>query len=166
MKKATPRRTALRKGGDLVVLKLGGELLEDPERMAGVAKLIARASARSTLVVVLAGIQDPGNYYAAKLRRNPSGQARVSFIRWKVVNGVPGPEAILPLEMRLPSNDQYTVKVDVRGDQIVTTLQGKVIDRWTDDTFTKGGFAYANQNTERGEIVTTTIGMVKGVPAR
>lgn len=111
-------------------------------------------------------IQDPGNYYAAKLRRNPSGQARVSFIRWKVVNGVPGPEAILPLEMRLPSNDQYTVKVDVRGDQIVTTLQGKVIDRWTDDTFTKGGFAYANQNTERGEIVTTTIGMVKGVPAR
>lgn len=105
-------------------------------------------------------IQDPGNYYAAKLRLNPTGKARLSFIRWKVVNGVPGPEAILPLEMRLPSNDQYTVKIDVRGDQIVTSLQGKVIDRWTDETFTKGGFAYLNQNTERGKVVVTTIGMI------
>ncbi len=111
-------------------------------------------------------IQDPGNYYAAKLRRNATGKARLSFIRWKVVNGVPEPEAILPLEMRLPSNDQYTVTIDVRGDQIVTSLQGKVIDRWNDDTFTKGGFAYTNQNTERGKVVVTTIGMIKSAQAR
>ncbi|MEP7366692.1 MAG: hypothetical protein ABI972_25830 [Acidobacteriota bacterium] len=110
-------------------------------------------------------MQDPGNYYAAKLRTNPTGKARLSFVRWKVVNGVPGPEAILPLEMRLPSNDQYTIKIDVRGDQIVTTLQGKVIDRWNEDTFSKGGFAYTNQNTERGRIVVTTIGMIKKSPA-
>lgn len=111
-------------------------------------------------------IQDPGNYYAAKLKRNATGKARLSFIRWKVVNGVPGPEAILPLEMRLPSNDQYTVTIDVRGDQIVTSLQGKVIDRWNDDTFTKGGFAYTNQNTERGKVVVTTIGMIKSASAQ
>jgi len=105
-------------------------------------------------------IQDPGNYYAAKLRRNPSGKARLSFVRWKVENGVAGPEAILPLEMRLPSNEQYTVKIDVRGDQIVTSLQGKVIDRWSDDTFSKGGFGYSNQNTELGKVVVTTIGIL------
>jgi len=108
-------------------------------------------------------VQDPGNYYAAKLRKNAVGTARLSLIRWRVTNGEAGPETVLPLEMRLPSNEQYTVKVDVRGDQIVTTLQGKVIDRWTDSSLTKGGFAYLNQNNERGKIVVTTIGMVRAV---
>lgn len=106
-------------------------------------------------------VQDPGTYYAMKLRKNPTGTARLSLIRWRVRGGEAGPEMVLPLEMRLPSNEQYTVKVDVRGDQVVTTLQGKVIDRWTDSTLTKGGFAYLNQNNERGKIVTTTIGMVR-----
>jgi len=106
-------------------------------------------------------VQNPGNYYAAKLRRNATGAARLSLIRWRVTNGEAGPETVLPLEMRLPSNEQYTVKLDVRGDQIVTTLQGKVIDRWTDTTLTKGGFAYLNQSNERGKIVVTTIGMVR-----
>jgi len=111
-------------------------------------------------------IQDPANYYAAKLRMNPSGSARISYIRWKVVNGVAGPQTILPLEMRLPSNDQYTIKLDVRGDEMVTTLQGKVIDRFTDSAFTKGGFAYTNENTERGKVLATTIGMLKASSAR
>lgn len=106
-------------------------------------------------------VQNPGNYYAAKLRRNATGTARLSLIRWRVTNGEAGPETVLPLEMRLPSNEQYTVKLDVRGDRIVTTLQGKVIDRWTDGTLTKGGFAYLNQNNERGKIIVTTIGMVR-----
>lgn len=106
-------------------------------------------------------VQNPGNFYAAKLRRNATGTARLSLIRWRVTNGEAGPETVLPLEMRLPSNEQYTVKLDVRGDQIVTTLQGKVIDRWTDGTLTKGGFAYLNQHNERGKIVVTTIGMVR-----
>ena len=105
-------------------------------------------------------VQDPANYYAAKLRLNPTGKARLSFLRWRVVDGVPGPETVLPLEMPLPSNEQYQVKVDVRDSRIVTSVQGTVIDSWTDGTFTKGGFAYTNQNTERGRIALTTIGVL------
>ncbi|MCC6294188.1 MAG: hypothetical protein IT164_16180 [Bryobacterales bacterium] len=105
-------------------------------------------------------VQDPANYYAAKLRLNPTGKARLSFLRWRVVDGVPGPETVLPLEMPLPSNEQYQVKVDVRDSRIVTSVQGTVIDRWTDETFSKGGFAYTNQNTERGKISLTSIGVL------
>src|SRR5262245_4738309 len=47
-----------RKASAPVVLKLGGELLEDRTRVQGVARLIARASTRSQLVVVHGGGKD------------------------------------------------------------------------------------------------------------
>ena len=53
-KKAAPRK----RGKAIVVLKLGGELLEDRARMKDVARLIARAARRSTLVVVHGGGKD------------------------------------------------------------------------------------------------------------
>lgn len=59
MTAARKGKAARRKpGSGIVVLKLGGELLEDRERMKGVAKLIAGAAKRSTLVVVHGGGKD------------------------------------------------------------------------------------------------------------
>src|SRR5262245_62018008 len=47
-----------RKSGAPVVLKLGGELLEDRARLEGVARLIASAAKDQTLVVVHGGGKD------------------------------------------------------------------------------------------------------------
>ena len=59
MRAVTKLKSARRAtGSGVVVLKLGGELLEDHDRMKKVAKLIARAARRSTLIVVHGGGRD------------------------------------------------------------------------------------------------------------
>lgn len=104
-------------------------------------------------------MKDASNYHAAKLLYTPTAKTRLNLVRWTVKNGVPGEKTWIPVDGPLPANGRYVVRVDVRGNSFATRVQGRQVDRFTDSTFPAGGFGFANENTERGKIESTSAGI-------
>lgn len=83
---------------------------------------------------------DLRNYVALKLMIVSDGPIpEVALIRYPVINGIAGAarQQILPLDLR--SDSVYRVQTEVRGDYIAVTVQGKVVDSWTETRLRKGG---------------------------
>jgi hypothetical protein len=93
---------------------------------------------------------DLENYYATKLSLTGSGPSpRAEIVRYVVLDGKVYDRIELPLPLRLLDGATQHVKVDVRGSYFVTSINGRVVDSWSDRRLKRGGVGFF---ADKGEV--------------
>lgn len=106
---------------------------------------------------------DPENYYAMKLMTVTGGLSpKVALFKYLVVNGKQTQVGRLPIDIAVGADTVFDVRVDVRGNQFTTYIQGRQVDSWTDDQLKVGGAGFLNEREERGRVKTVSIRYLSG----
>jgi hypothetical protein len=106
---------------------------------------------------------DPENYYAMKLMTVSAGLSpKVALFKYLVANGRQTQVGRVPIDMTLRPDTVFNVRVDVRGPQFTTYIQGQQVDSWTDDQLKTGGAGFLNEREERGKVKTVSIRYLSG----
>ncbi len=96
---------------------------------------------------------DVKNYYAARLEITRGGPLPiVELVRYAVINGRAGPKKSIPLPMQARLDTIYRVRVDVLGNDFVTTVQGQVVDVFSDDRLPRGGVGFFSDTGEDARL--------------
>ena len=86
---------------------------------------------------------DTQNYYAMKLVVSTHGTAAgYSIIHYAVIDGHQKLKIELPLPIIASSKTMLRVRQEIRADQFTTYLDGRLVDTWSDATFTRGGIGF------------------------
>ena len=96
---------------------------------------------------------DLRNYYALKLTIIGDGPVpEVALIRYPVINGVAGAasQQVLPIDVR--ADTVYRVQTEVRDDYYAVTVQGKVVDSWTDARLKRGSIGLFSGKGELARV--------------
>jgi hypothetical protein len=102
--------------------------------------------------------QDSENYYVTKLVITRSGPLpSVSLVRYAVIKGKEGPHVQTPLPMSVRNDTLYLVRVDVQGSNFTTSVQGQVVDAWTDDRLKRGGVGFFSPKGEQSLLRWITV---------
>ena len=97
--------------------------------------------------------QDPKNYYGMKFAViEPGLRPMIAIVHYPVVGGKRGRPTSIPLNVMVHNNTAYHIAVDVRGDHIVTSIEGQEVDTWIDDTLGKGGIGFFAEAGERSRL--------------
>ncbi len=96
---------------------------------------------------------DVMNYYAARLEVTRGGPLPiVELVRYAVINGKADPRKSIPLPMQGRLDTIYRVRVDVLGNDFVTTVQGQVVDVFSDDRLPRGGVGFFSNTGEDARL--------------
>jgi hypothetical protein len=97
--------------------------------------------------------KDFRNYYAAQISiQKPGPLPSVVLTRYAVIDGKEGPRTTVPLPLNVTNDSLYRVQVNVRGSDFVISIQGRVVDLWTDDRLADGGVGFFSGKGERGVL--------------
>ncbi len=97
---------------------------------------------------------DASNYYAAKIVIEKVGPPPVAaLVRNAVANGKPGPRVRTPILFHVQPNMQHHVRMSVSGNQFLISLDGQVVDSWTDGRFGTGGIGFFCDKGEKASIL-------------
>jgi hypothetical protein len=106
---------------------------------------------------------DPGNYYAMKLMTVSNGLSpKVALFKYLVANGKQTQVGRVPIDLAVRPDTVFNIRVDVRGPQFTTFLQGQQVDSWTDDQLKVGGAGFLNEREERGKVKSVSIRYLSG----
>ena len=106
---------------------------------------------------------DPENYYAMKLATVSSGlTSKVALFKYLVTNGKQTQVGRVPIDLTVRPDTSFSVRVDVRGPQFTTYIQGQQVDTWTDDQLKTGGVGLLNEREERGQVKSVSIRILSG----
>jgi hypothetical protein len=93
---------------------------------------------------------DINNYYAASIAiRKPGPLPSVYLVRYPVIGGRAGQKTETLLPMYLRTDTLYDVLVTVQGDNFTITVNGQLVDTWSDSRLKSGGVGLF---AEKGEI--------------
>jgi len=92
---------------------------------------------------------DPRNYYATKLTMGRAGPLpNAGLVRFIVLDGRERERVELPLPLTLESGVDYRVRVSVRGNRFLTSVNGQLVSSWTDARLTRGGVGFFSDDGE------------------
>ena len=110
---------------------------------------------------------DPDNYYAMKLMTVANGLSpKVALFKYLVANGRQTQVGRVPIDLTVQQDTVFDVRVDVRGPQFTTYLQGQQVDSWTDDQLKTGGAGFLNERDERGKVKSVSIRYLSGAAGK
>jgi hypothetical protein len=110
---------------------------------------------------------DPDNFYATKIHINKQdGRQRAEIIRYVMDAGRPVAKKQLPIPLVVVENMVYGVRVAVRGDRFVTTVNGQVVDSWSDQRFPRGGVGFFADPGEKALLRWVAVSEPKGMIER
>jgi hypothetical protein len=69
-----------------------------------------------------------------------------------VVGGKRGQRVETPLSMMIHNNEPYHVAVDVKGNRVVTSIEGQEVDSWSDDAIKVGGVGFFSEVGESARL--------------
>jgi len=96
---------------------------------------------------------DTENFYAAKISVAKAGPLPVlSLVRYPVIGGHQGPKVEIPIRLLLHNNTPYRVQLTVRGNGFSTSIEGQLVDFWTDDRLQTGGFGFFSDTGESARV--------------
>ncbi len=97
--------------------------------------------------------EDEQNYYAMKLAvTEPGPRPLVALVRYAVVDGKRESHGEQPLQVMMHNNRPYRVSVDVKGNRFLTSIEGQVVDSWSDDRLKSGGVGLFTEGTEKARV--------------
>ena len=92
---------------------------------------------------------DLHNYYATKLvMTHPGPLPNAGLVRFVVLDGRERERVELPLPLTLESGVDYRVRVSVRGNRFLTSVNGQLISSWMDSRISRGGVGFFSEEGE------------------
>ncbi len=86
---------------------------------------------------------DLQNYYATLLTIvKTNGQPETTLVRYQVVGGQESERVRIPLHVSLMAGQPIRIEEDVAGSGFTTSVEGEVVDSWTDDRLRAGGIGF------------------------
>lgn len=96
---------------------------------------------------------DTQNYYGMKLTViEPGLRPVIAMVHYPVVGGKRGRPVQIPLNVMVHNNAPMQVAVDVRGNKLLTSIDGQLVDTWIDDTLVAGGVGFFSEANERARL--------------
>jgi len=96
---------------------------------------------------------DEQNYYGMKLAVTaPGPRPLVALSRYTVIDGKRESRGETPLQVMMHNNRPYRVEVDVKGNQFLTSIEGQVVDSWSDDRLKSGGVGFFTESSEKARL--------------
>jgi hypothetical protein len=96
---------------------------------------------------------DEQNYYAMKLAvTEPGPRPLVALMRYQVIDGKKESRGEAPLQVMMHNNRPYRVSVDVKGNHFLTSIEGQVVDSWSDDRLKTGGVGFFAEGSEKARV--------------
>ncbi len=93
------------------------------------------------------------NYYAMKLKViEPGLRPVIAVVHYPVVGGKKGRPVEIPLNVMVHNSRPMQVEVDVRGNKLLTSVDGQLVDTWIDDTLVAGGVGFFSETGERARL--------------
>jgi hypothetical protein len=92
---------------------------------------------------------DLHNYYATKLVMNrPGPLPNAGLVRFVVLDGRERERVELPLPLTIERGVDYRVRVSVRGNRFLTSVNGQLISSWLDSRISRGGVGFFSEDGE------------------
>jgi hypothetical protein len=96
---------------------------------------------------------DLRNYHVVKIvTTRPGPLPRISILHYAVVNGKEGPHHETPIPLSVTASTLYRGQLDVNGRFFTLSLEGKIVDFWTDDRLSSGGIGLFSGKGELARI--------------
>jgi hypothetical protein len=96
---------------------------------------------------------DTMNYHAMKLTVVEAGiRPFVALVQYNVVGGKSGHRTQTPLNIMVHNNRPLQFDVDVRGNRVVTSIDGEEVDSFVDNTLVAGGVGFFSDAGERARL--------------
>ena len=96
---------------------------------------------------------DAMNYHAMKLTVVEAGiRPFVALVHYNVVGGKSGHRTQTPLNIMVHNNRPMQFAVDVRGNRVVTSIDGEEVDSFLDNTLVAGGVGFFSDAGERARL--------------
>lgn len=96
---------------------------------------------------------DEQNYYGMKLAvTEPGPRPLVALVRYAVIDGKKESHGETPVQVMMHNNRPYRVEVDVRGSRFLTSIEGQVVDSWSDDRLKTGGVGFFTEGSEKARL--------------
>ena len=93
------------------------------------------------------------NYYAMKFKVvEPGLRPIIAMVHYTVLGGKQGRRVEIPLSVMVHNNEPYHVAVEVKGNRMVTSIEGQEIDSFTDNTLTSGGVGFFADAGEKARL--------------
>jgi hypothetical protein len=87
--------------------------------------------------------RDNQNYYAMKMTLiEPGLRPVVAVVHYPVVHGKRGQPVSTPLSIMMHNHEPYHIAVNVKGNRVVTSIEGQEVDSFTDDSLKTGGIGF------------------------
>lgn len=97
--------------------------------------------------------KDVRNYYANKIViTKPGPLPAASLIRYAVINGVEHNRASTPLRMVLRRDTLYRVQMFVKGADFSTSVNGQMVDSWSDNRLRAGGVGFFAESGDQASL--------------
>jgi hypothetical protein len=110
---------------------------------------------------------DLHNYYATKLvMTRPGSLPNAGLIRYIVLDGRERERVELPLPLTIERGVDYRVRVSVRGNHFLTSVNGQLVSSWTDSLLSRGGVGFFSESGESALLKWVTVSERDSVLAR
>jgi hypothetical protein len=97
--------------------------------------------------------KDENNYYVAKLTiARPGPLPIVDLVHYPVTNGKEGPKVSVMLPFSVQNDTLYQVEMNIRGDAFRASVNGHVVDSWTDGALRAGGVGFVSGKGEAARV--------------
>jgi hypothetical protein len=97
--------------------------------------------------------RDLQNYYAMKFTIvEPGLRPIIAMVHYPVVGGKKGRAVEVPLSVMVHNDTPYHVAVEVKGNRVITSIEGQEVDRWIDDTLASGGVGFFSEAGEQARL--------------
>jgi len=98
-------------------------------------------------------VKDTRNYYCLKLEKRGDGPSgTVQLVKFAVVNGEEQPHRLVELREPLRAGQPFRVRLDVKGQNFSTQVNGRPVDVWIDSQLASGTVGFSNESGERAVI--------------
>jgi hypothetical protein len=92
---------------------------------------------------------DLHNYYGTKLvMTRPGPLPNAGLVRFVVLDGRERERVELPLPLTLERGVDYKVRVSIRGNHFLTSVNGQLISSWMDSRISRGGVGFFSEEGE------------------
>jgi len=96
---------------------------------------------------------DLNNYYAVRLEEaDSSSLPAIYIVRYAVIDGKEGPRTRVRLALPMGKDAAYHVNMEVREQFFTLSVQGHVVDFWSDDRLKTGGIGFFSGKGEQSRI--------------
>lgn len=96
---------------------------------------------------------DPDNYYATKIVITKGGPLPTAIIeRYAVINGKESSLQRRPLPLQVRADMLYRVRMDVRGGGFTLSVEGQIVDYWSDERLKSGGIGFFSGKGELARL--------------